>query len=99
ELQNRIVGLEGAFHESRAQYELVQHEFTNEFGADAGRFEELAAQALTPEEAAQLSRLEARLGEMGEGVNLMALEEFGELQARYAEYQKQIEDLRKSRES
>ncbi|MEK7767472.1 MAG: AAA family ATPase, partial [bacterium] len=97
--QNAIVGFEGAFHQAQAQFDLVKHEFSNEFGSEMGRFDELAAQGLTDEEAAQLVRLEARLAQMGEGVNLMALEEFGELQARYAEYQKQIEDLRRSRES
>jgi len=97
-LQAEQVGLESRFHETRTQYELVKHEFETEFGTEAGRLEELAAQPLTEEESGQLGRLEARIAEMGEGVNLMALDEFTSLNARYTEYQKQIEDLRLSRE-
>jgi len=47
----------------------------------------------------QLQKLERKLEDMGQAVNLLALEEFTSLQERYADYQKQIEDLRKSRES
>jgi chromosome segregation protein len=97
-LQAEQVGLESRFHETRTQYELVKHEFETEFGTETGRLDELAAQPLNEEESGQLGRLEGRIAEMGEGVNLMALDEFTSLNERYAEYQKQIEDLRLSRE-
>ncbi len=97
--QLELVAMEARYHEAKSRYELVKHEFTGEFGTEMGRFEELAAQPLTDEEAAQLARLDARLADMEQGVNLLALEEFQSMNERYTEYQKQIEDLRKSRES
>lgn len=98
-LQSDLAAAEARYHEARSRYELVKHDFAAEFGEDMGRFDELAAQPLTEEEAEQLERLSERVGDMEQGVNLLALEEFQGMNERYAEYQRQIEDLRKGRES
>jgi chromosome segregation protein len=78
----------------------VRHDFEAEFGTggEPGHLDELAARPLTDEESGQLVKLEGRLAEMGEAVNLLALDEFKDLGERHAEYQRQIEDLRSSRE-
>jgi len=70
-----------------------------EFGTETGNLEELAGQPLSSEDAEELAKLDARLADMGAEVNLLALDEFKGLKERHEEYQKQIEDLRKSRES
>jgi len=98
EAQAAAYAAEGRVQEARTKFELVRHDFEGEFGAEAGRLDELAAQPLTDEETGQLGRLESRLAEMGEAVNLLALDEFKDLGERHAEYQRQIEDLRVSRE-
>jgi len=97
--QQQVLEAEGRASEARTRFELVKHDFSAEFGGELTRLEELATQPLSDEEMAQLQKLERKLEDMGQAVNLLALEEFTSLQERYADYQKQIEDLRKSRES
>ncbi len=98
ELQRELTDQEAKFYEARAQFDLVRHDFEAEFGSDAGKLEELAAQPLSADEASQLDRLSGKLAAIGEGINLLALDEYNELSTRYKEYVQQIEDLRKSRE-
>ncbi|MEK7476472.1 MAG: AAA family ATPase [Candidatus Coatesbacteria bacterium] len=98
EAQQAVLAAEGLVQEARTRFELVRHDFEGEFGADTSRLDELAGQPLTDEESSQLGKLEHRLAEMGEAVNLLALDEFKDLGERHAEYQRQIEDLRASRE-
>jgi len=99
DLAAALVGAESRFVESKGKYEQVQRDFSSEFGADAGNLEDLADQPLSSEDSEELAKLDAKLADMGSEVNLLALDEFKGLNERYEEYQKQIEDLRKSRES
>jgi chromosome segregation protein len=99
ELAGILVGVESRLVEAKGRYEQVQRDFSAEFGADAGNLEDLAGRPLSSEDGEELAKLEARLADMGAEVNLLALDEFKGLNERYEEYQKQIEDLRKSRES
>ncbi len=97
--QEEVLAAEARLNEARTKFELAKHDFTAEFADRAEQADSLAAQPLSDEELAQLGKLEARLAELGEAVNLLALEEFKDVGERHAEYQKQVEDLRKSRES
>ncbi len=96
--QVTFVEAESKAGEARTRFELAKHDFEAEFPGEAERIDDLAGRPLTDEEREELRKKDARLTAMGEAVNLLALEEFTSLKDRYAEYQKQIEDLRSSRE-
>jgi chromosome segregation ATPase len=96
--QQAFVEAESRAGEARTRFELARHDFEAEFPGEAERIDDLAGRPLGEEEREELRRKESRLAAMGEAVNLLALEEFTSLKDRHAEYQKQIEDLRSSRE-
>jgi chromosome segregation protein len=97
--QEEVLAAESRLNDARTRFELAKHDFTAEFADRAEQADSLAAQPLSDEETAQLAKLESRLAELGEAVNLLALEEFKDVGERHAEYTGQVEDLRKSRES
>jgi len=84
---------------ARARFEIAREEFAREFATDEARLEELASNPLTDEETNELARLDAKLADLGQAVYLGAVDEFNAIKARYENYQTQVEDLRKSRES
>ena len=99
EISGRLREVETRLSAARARFEIAREEFAREFATDEGRLEELASNPLNDEETGELVRLDAKLADLGQAVYLGAVDEFNAIKARYENYQTQVEDLRKSRES
>jgi len=91
--------LEPKLSAAAARFDIAREEFARDFATQADRLEELAASSLSEEEAVELARIEAKLADVGQAINMAAIEEFQAVEARLQNYETQMEDLRKSRES